>query len=202
MFRKALLTTTAIVIVGSLSQYAAIGRPLTTGAERDRNKDFLCAYGHNRVSATNSYFDSNTTTWTHVAIPIIGRGQTVDSITVKDARSNYYSSGGFSAGIYGNTRGGPGRLISGGAGKAPNHCGSVKIAIRPITLKKGKRYWVEEAAVQPPMYSKNEMFWAIDPKRKQVAYSQFHRRRSSSSYSSSSTTPWSPQSTAPYVRLK
>jgi hypothetical protein len=212
MFRSGLLVTTAIVIVGTLSffaaQSAAAARPLNARTGRDRNNEFLCTYGDIMVShdhfATSgpSFYLS----WTHVAVPIKGRGQTVSQIIVMDALEGSASRlrNEFSAGIYSSTlHGKPGNLIAGNIGSAPTTCGKVVFPITPTTLEKNKTYWVEETADQPNRSNK-KIDWAVNPKARQNAYVQHHF---SSSYVHSqgfhsSTTKWEKQHSGPWFMLK
>jgi hypothetical protein len=100
MFKIGLLATTAFVVVGSLSFAAAYARlpvrPLSGKvATHDRNHEFLCTYGQLSISAfQRSISSSNYSTWTHVAVPVVGHGKTIHQITVKEAQSRYTSGSG------------------------------------------------------------------------------------------------------------
>jgi hypothetical protein len=207
MFRRGLLTTTALVIVGSLSflasQAVATGRPLTARSGRDKNQEFLCAYGQFNVSGFQKQLSVFYSDWTHVAVPFVGNGKTFDRIVVKEGQSSYASSTEFSAAIYTNTRhGAPGKRIAGGVAHAPPSCEQVSISIPATNIKKGKKYWVVESIPTRRYSGVTELYWAIDPKMKQRAYIQYHRLSESLSYSNSFTSPWMQESAGPYVKLK
>ncbi|HEX4158059.1 MAG TPA: hypothetical protein VHY79_06260 [Rhizomicrobium sp.] len=203
MFRCALLVTTAFVVVGSLSfaaaQSAAVAQPATAGPGRDRNNDFLCTYGQFDVSLSHSANSAHyQQAWTHVAVPITGRGQTVDGIVVKEGHSANTYGNKFLAGVYSNAASGmPGGLLSGGMGRAPKRCGTVTIPIAPIKLENNKTYWIEEMATLHGHHT-DILYWAINPKTKHKAYVQHY----SSSSGTQHTSPWTKQSSGPWFRLK
>ncbi|HEX4158060.1 MAG TPA: hypothetical protein VHY79_06265 [Rhizomicrobium sp.] len=214
MFKNGLLATTAIVVVGTFSfvaaQSAALARPATAGLERDKNREFLCSYGSFAVSGYNFRFSSSyfVSGWTHVAVPIVGRGQTVKSITVGEARGSHTHGAEFTAGIYSNSASGsPGAAISVGRGKAPKSCRRVNVPIAPTTLERGTTYWVEETVALARRAKGGfgdrphaQFFWAVNPRTTHKAYVQ------SGSYSSASnggfSTSWIAQSQGPYFKLK
>jgi hypothetical protein len=200
MFKINLQATTAFVVAASLSflaaQSGAQARPITSHAPRDRNDEFLCTYGQFRVYASqfpnsggeSSYFE-------YVAVPIAGRGQIVDDITVKEARQD---SPQFLVGIYSDTASHiPGNLISGGHGRAPARCANVEVSIAPTKLERGKTYWVEEGVRFFPK-RKQAVYWAIAPHTTLRAYEILV----SCSNSINCTGNWQEQSAGPYVRLK
>ncbi|HEX4077979.1 MAG TPA: hypothetical protein VHX61_03775 [Rhizomicrobium sp.] len=209
MIKKGLLTTTALILVASVSGVAA--RPEATAgsrmrnivASRDANEEFLCNYGHFNVSYVFTSSSGTTlSTWTHVAAPITGHGQTVHGIIVEEqlGRFSSYSSPEFSVGIYSNSPSGfPGKLIAGGSGKLPYKCARTEVSIPRTKLKRKTTYWIEETVPQP-FSATNSAYWAIDPKTKHRAYVQSHYYHSS--HSSSSTTAWRLQTAGPYFRLK
>jgi hypothetical protein len=215
MFRCGLLLTTAIVVVGTLSfvaaQSAEAARALTAGPLRDRNREFMCSYGSLPVSgysfrsSYSSYFFSG---WKDVAVPIVGRGQTVKSITVGEGQSAHTHGAHFSAGIYSDAASGiPGAAIAVGAGKAPKSCGRVNIPIAPTTLRRGTTYWIEETIPLARRSRRDhedrtntQVYWAINPHTKHRAYEQ-HGYYSSASGNASSS-PWTEQSAGPYFKLK
>lgn len=207
MIRNNLFLTTALVVVGSLSTLAipsaVAARPFAIGPSRDSNEEFLCAYGAFPVSAHYiGSASSYSSTWTRAAVAIIGRGRTVTSITVKEAPSASTSRAQFSAGIYSNTASGPGKLLSGGTGKARTSCGKVTVQIKPIKLMRNTTYWVEERVQKGVSDQKNEVYWASDPKTKLRSYVQTHNAYNYYGNSSSYTSPWTAQSAGPYVRVK
>jgi hypothetical protein len=205
MFKSGLLATTAFVVVGSLS-FAATqisARAANTGATQDRNREFLCTYGQFDVSSYSSWPSSSILRgWTHVAVPIVGRGKTVDRIIVREGSGGHKDGGEFSAGIYSNSPSGlPGRLIAGGTGRPSKHCGHAQVSIAPTRLKWNKAYWVEERV--PLQGSKVDDYWAINPRAANKAYEQsYYYYYSDSGHSYSSTSPWTQQSAGPWVNLR
>ena len=169
----------------------------------EANTQFLCNYGGVAVSAhligSASSFSS---TWTHVAVPIIGHGRTVGRIIVKETPSASTSTAEFRIGIYSNTASGPGKLLSGGKGNARNNCGKVTVQIRPVTLRRNATYWIEERVRRGVSDMKNEVYWASDPKTKLKAYEQTHSAYNYFGNSGSYTSPWTKQTMGPYFKLK
>lgn len=215
MFRIGLLATTALVIAGSLSLFAAqsvaIARSPILGPERDRNSEFLSTYGPARFSVyalSGSYsVDSQVSSSfqrQYVAVPITGNGRTVHRIVVKE-QGSYTRE--FSAGIYSNTPSGlPGKLIAGGTGTArKKHLMKVNVPIAPTKLQRNTIYWIEEM-VRPclrhrrvePQQCENVVYWKQDPYSKRKAYVRdvsYYRETSHS-------TPWMEQSGGPYVNVE
>jgi hypothetical protein len=207
MVRKCLLITTAMIVVGSFSffvaQSAAVARPVTAAAKRDRNQEFLCSYGEFDVSrSSTSHSQSRHSNWTHVAVPIIGHGRTVNRIVVSEGRDAHIVAGSqFTIGIYKNSRRGvPGKLITAQTSKAPSKCEQFSVYITPTRLKRGKAYWVEET-IRGYGSSDTQIAWAINPKAINKAYLQYHTYSSRSGSSGSYTSPWEPASSGPYLRL-
>jgi hypothetical protein len=212
MFKRGLLTSTAIIFVASIS--AAAAQPEATAASkvrslatgRDANGQFLCNYG--ALSASNQWGGSSASLyshWQHLAVPVTGHGQTVAGITVMEAQSAFTYSANFSAGIYSNTASGlPGRLLAGGKGKAGKQCAPVRISIPPLTLKRKTKYWVEETVPLPHWGDRNEVYWEARPHAKQEAYEQSHYYNTNSSTGShhSGTSPWAKQTIKPYFKLR
>jgi hypothetical protein len=215
MFKKGLLVTTALVVVGSLSFFAAqsatAANPHAVVPERDRNQEFLCDYGGFPVSdysyraySQGSDFFSG---WKHVAVPYTGHGQTISRITVAEGVSRQPNHLKFAAGIYSNTASGlPGNAIAVGIGEAPNTCARVNVAIPSTTLEPNTKYWIEETAPLDSPQSKRpprnfiHVYWAKSSRTKPRAYVQSHYYSSAHSYSY--TTPWKKQSGSPYFKLK
>jgi hypothetical protein len=204
MFKMGLLTSTAMTAVALLLSGAVKGAYAQTGmhvASRDPNTRFLCTYGGFLVSAYSgdpfsSQFYAH---WTHVAVPVAGRGQTVTSIKVIEAQSSYTSNSSFTAGIYSNTASGfPGRPIAVGVGRISQSCGPVTISIPTTTLKPKTRYWIEETTWANANSTSNALYWIANPKKKHKAYVQYKDWN----YSSSRTSPWSEQTEGPYLKLK
>ena len=208
MLKCGLLATTAFVVVGSLSLLAshswALARSATAGPGRNTNDEFLCAYGYfpvsDRYSASSGTHSSS---WTHVAVPVVGRGQTVDRITVREGGGSFPSHSGFSVGIYeSNNAGFPGKMIARTGGTTHRKCKRISMQITPTTLEKGKTYWVEETVPFPGFSSSTEVLWAINPKTKLKAYVQTHHHSGCCEGHEYQTSPWMEQSTGPYVQLR
>lgn len=209
MFRKGLFATTALIVAASVIRVAAQSGPSAHPAMAkndtapDANTEFLCHYGAFPVSA--HYIGSSasfSSTWTHVAVPITGRGKTVRRITVEAAPSASTSSTKFEAGIYSATASGPGKLLSGGTGNARSSCGKVNVGISPLKLQRNTAYWVEETVHRGVSDMKNEIYWASDPKSKSKPYEQTHYGYNYFGNSSSYTSPWTEQSAGAYVRVR
>lgn len=206
MFKKSLLTTTAMVVVGTLSSIAtlvsAAAQPLRVAHGRDRNREFLCQYGSFEVSRRNEA-DSGSYSggFQRVAMPILGRGQTVHRIIVKNGSNGYRPK--FAVKLRASdSHGLPGKELARGHGISPEMCNEVLVRIHPTVLENGRTYWVEET-VPVPNYETNSTYWAIDPKATVNAYMESYYRHSvSSSLQSSSMTPWTKQHKGVYVRLK
>jgi hypothetical protein len=210
MFRKNLLATTALIVTASA---AAAGAQPVAGADtrmrdsvasRNVNDEFLCTYGSYPVSLSREADSGGSfyISWTHVAAPIKGHGKTVNQIIVQEALTDGHSRTAreFSAGIYTDDHGQPGKLITSGTGALSTHCANVTVKINPTKLARNKTYWVEESTSR-----KNAtVFWAINPRAKYTAYVQQHY---SSSYwhqqgFHSSTTPWNAQPSGTYLKVR
>src|SRR5215469_11519942 len=217
MLKMGLLTSSAMTAVTLLLCGAPTGAYAQTDmhvADRDANARFLCTYGNFPVTAF--YFDfsgsSFASAWHHVAVPVMGHGQTVRSIKVIEAQAGGTSYSAFTVGIYSNTASGlPGNAIAVGNGKIGPSCGPVRVSIPRTTLKSNQKYWIEE----PTSIAKNcpqhstfcsslaSLYWEADPNTKRKAYVQTHSRYISAGGSStSSTSPWTKQTKGPYFRLK
>jgi len=180
-------------------------------ADRDANGRFLCTYGNFPVSAY--YFDfsgsSFASTFRHVAVPVIGHGQTVRRIRVIEAQASGTLFSAFTVGIYSNTASGlPGNPIAVGKGKTGPTCGPVKISIPRTTLKTNQKYWIEERTSTPACYNSicssfADLYWEADPNTKRRAYVQTHHFSSSAGGRFSSyTSPWTKQTKGPYFKLR
>jgi hypothetical protein len=232
MLRMGLLTSTAMTAVALLLSGVpgAYARTDMHVASRDPNMRFLCTYGQFVVSAFSAFHSGGhkiASAWEHVAVPVTGRGQTVSRIRVIESPSEFMFNPSFTTGIYSNTASGfPGQLIAGGTGRVGASCGPVTIKITPTTLKRHTTYWIEETtAVQPRCptsmwpgsddsrrryrpslcsgYSSwNSLYWVADPSATRNAYVQTHWWHKFGKNSSSSTSPWTEQSTGPYFKLK
>jgi len=209
MLRKSLLLTTAFVVAATLLMLPASARPAAVGAGRDSNGEFLrnyaCGNSYANVSGYAKHVSSDwaISYWRHVAVSTTGQGETVDRIVVEDGYNNS-SENTFSAGIHSNAPSDrPGMLIAAGTGSAHSDCDRITIPIRPTKLLSKTKYWVEETAGPYNSDSSfDEVFWKWVPHSKRKAYVQVHFWSSKSSVSSSTTTPWTRLSGAPYFRLK
>jgi len=210
MFRTSLFISTALVLAGwancvSCNPAIADGSRMQHAlASHDANAEFLCHYGHVTVSGYDENYASSSyvSDWTHAAVPIVGRGHTVGSITVAEEGAGTYAHD-FSAGIYSNTASGfPGTLIAGGSGLAIRQCGKVTIPIAQTRLLRGQRYWIEETDPFDGHSKPAKVHWALDPRTKHRAYVQYHRAWQEQSKGSSYTSPWAEQSAGPWFRLR
>ncbi|HLY06776.1 MAG TPA: hypothetical protein VKR31_13620 [Rhizomicrobium sp.] len=217
MFKLGLLASSAMTAVTLLLAGAPGGAYAQTAmhaASRDANARFLCTYGNFLVS---SYYadDSGSSysyAWRHVAVRIAGHGQTVRRIKVMEAQSASTSRSAFTVGIYSNTASGlPGNPIAVGKGKIGANCGPVQVSIPRTTLKSNQKYWIEERTSIPQDCSRHSTFchslaglyWEADPNAKHRAYVQtYHLYQGPTGSSSSSTSPWTKQTQAPFFRLK
>jgi hypothetical protein len=235
MLRNKLLTTTFLMIVGSVSfssaQSAGISGDQSGGiamtaagtadnrattfqmpAEfgnpgKDRNREFLCTYGY---SVHDSDYDSGNGSgfehWVHYAVPIRGKGASVSQIQVTDSESSSSYSPKFKVGIYENKNGKPGKLIAGGTGKAKGLCRLTTVVIPKTFLAAGKKYWIEENALDPDDGKHGHccgyyaVSWGFRQNAKHNAYYQYY---SSISGAYSSLSDWLPVSgSAPFARVR
>lgn len=206
MFKIGLMTSTALTAITLvLSGAPAAAAETRTGmqvADWDANARFLCDYGGVLVSA---WSNPVSLTWTHVAVPFTGHGQTVKSIEVKEKRGTSTVSSTFSAGIYSNSPSGfPGKLIAGGTGTISGRgtCARVKISIPRTTLKPKTKYWIEEQMSFKGSSSNfaSNFSWEAGRYTKRKAYVQSHYFNGHSQ--SSGTTPWTKQSQGAFFRLR
>ncbi len=211
MFRCGLLTTTAFVVVGSISLLAtqswAIARSATAEPARDRNEEFLHTYSTGKFLVSFTWTETGSQGrhyvaehWQHVAVPIIGKGQTIDSIIVKESANSSQTA--FSVAIY-NSSG----FYEWGTAKAnKKHASEVVIQIPTATLQKDTTYWISEIVpyCQP---CKSKAYWKVNKHTGLKAYVQdgyWYNSFSSGGYSwsSSSSGPWTMQSAGPYVKVR
>jgi len=230
MLRNKLLTTTFLIIVGSLffapARAAAISRDQSGGVAitavgsaqnstpepkmhtefgnpvRDRNKEFLCTYGYTVYNLFIYSSSYRASGWQRYAVPIRGKGASVSQIQVTDSEpSNSYSPE-FKVGIYENRGGRPGKLIERGNGRAKGGCTDTTVTIPKTFLADGQTYWIEET-VGVTHYSGDHFHavkWGYNPNARHNAYYRYHYYNRSGS---SSTTDWLPVSgPAPFVRVR
>jgi len=203
MFKMGLLMSTAMTAVAWLSCSAPDAAQAQTGmhvAHRDANARFLCTYGQFDVSYyRRGISGSYTETWTDVAVPFTGHGETVHQILVQEG--NGIGLRRFYAGIYSNTASGfPGNLIAGGFAKAPSNCTKVVVPISATTLVNKKTYWIVEQTRQHG-HATRLKYWAVDPGTRRKAYVR-HYSFSNIWSSYSNLSPWIEQSMGPFFKLK
>lgn len=210
MFRTGLLISTAMTAVTLLLSGTPTGAYAQTDmhtASQDSNARFLCTYGQLKVltNSSDGGFSYSSSSWSHVAVPVTGHGQTVRSIRVIEKvgyPSDSTSTHSFTVGIYSNSpRGLPGKPIAVGTGRSGLTCGPVTIPIAATSLKRNTKYWIEERALRhrlrcpEPLQADGEhrrrrhgpglcsnshsgpaiVDWFADPKTKRKAYVQNHR---------------------------
>ncbi len=212
-----LIATTALVCVTSLATAGTLPeRQAGSGySQIDSNGEFLCNYGFKirafaSAQSSNSFYHS----WVRAAVPVIGEGKPVNAITVEDSPSGGRNDPGFQVAIYESHRDRPSKHLIVKEHVIKHRCGRVTVPISPITLKKGKKYWVVERAFYFHVPSANSVIWVYDTKRTHGALSQSAWTRgwggsymlprcSSSSFCSSYRSPWKPiRGGVPYVRLR
>lgn len=125
--------------------------------ETDANREFLCNYGF--TIYTNGFASSfgGGETWVRAAVPVWGKGETISAVVVRDAATASGFGGsttaGFTVGIYSTHNRKPDQELSWGNANQPKKCQRVKVPITPISLEKGKEYWIVETADFPPLSS-------------------------------------------------
>lgn len=199
-----LIATTALVCVTSLATAGTLPERETGSSQTrlDTNGEFLCTYGIKIAVFGDDYLFG---AWKRAATPIIGKGNPVNEIIVKDGPSSGYSNTGFRVGIYSSHGGIPQNELV-GASVTQHQCGHVKVPITSTTLEKGKKYWVVETALVassavPPSGS-NAFLWVYDKTRTHGAMSQTGSW-SCPSACSSHVGLWKPLTGGvPYARVK
>src|ERR1700733_3369288 len=180
MLRKNLQLTTAFFVAATVSSLAAPTAGPGAGALRhDSNHEFMqtyCKGGYFTVS--DKFFERSSqnasSAWEHVAVPVMGKGQTVTGIIV-DEGYKYASANGFSAAIYSAAPSGyPGQLIAGGTAQGKSRCGKITIPITSTTLASKVKYWIEETVPRAES-SDRVMYWKLAPHAKHRAYAQIHQ---------------------------
>ncbi len=193
-----LIATTALVCVTSLGTAGSLPERQTGSgySVQDTNEEFLCTYGFKLYSYFDDYFGG----WNLAATPIIGKGTPVDEIIVADGPSAGYAPNGFQVAIYSSYRDKPNKQLVSASATQPG-CGRVKVPISPITLERGKKYWIVQKVLDASSVSNPSasIVWLYDKKRTHGALSQ--------SVSSSSGVvnrgPWKPlKGGVPYARVR
>jgi hypothetical protein len=167
-----LIATTALVCVTSLAAAGTLPeRQAGSGQSAlDSNDEFLCNYGFKIYSSNADDFFFYY--WERAATPVIGTGQPVNEIIVADGPSTGSSHSGFQVAIYTSHLGKPKTKLVSASATQPG-CGRVKVPISPITLEKGKKYWIVQRAVTPSNSSTpNSIVWLYDTNRTHGALSQ------------------------------
>ena len=198
-----LIATTALVCVTSLAMAGTLpDRQAATGRRGpDTNEKFLCNYGFQIYASVSS--SSYIEVWTRAATPVMGKGKSVNQITVDDGPSSGLKHDGFQVAIYSSYQNKPhGQLVA--ASATQQSCGRVNVPISPVTLKKGKKYFVVQTAmVAPCCWGSNNIVWRYDRKRSHGALSQSGACFASSPSCSSSFFAWKPIATGvPYARVR
>jgi hypothetical protein len=197
-----LIATTALVCVTSLAMAATLPDRQTGSAHGglNTNEEFLCTYGF-RLTA---YASSSLLRWERAATPIIGEGETVDEIIVKDGPSVGQDQNGFQVAIYTSHLGKPKTELVSATAKQPG-CGRVKVPITPVTLEYGKKYWIVQTKVSPSdfqYHASSSIVWLYDTNRTHGALSQSLARFCVLSCSSSFG-PWTPiTGGVPFARVR
>jgi hypothetical protein len=214
IMKSLLLVTTALVFFSRASfppaeaDHVARTRLLHSSVVEfhpDVNSEFLCNYGFDLTAHYSASSGGTSSSWTHMAVPIVGNGQTVSRIFVKEGRGFRGGAGRFTVGIYSNTVSEvPGTLIAGNSRKADNKCSWIGVPIAPTSLKRGVKYWIEETALRRWEDKYYTVLWEPDPNAKYNAYAQTHWFSSVSSglHKHSYTSPWTALSGGPYVRVR
>jgi hypothetical protein len=186
-----LIATTALVCVTSLAMAATLpDRQIgSSHSGLTTNEEFLCNYGFQLQVHASSGFPIYTSTFDRAATPVIGKGKSVNEITVKDNPS--YSE--FQVSIYTSYLNKPNtKLVS--AYAMHGGCGRVNVAISPITLEYGKKYWIVQRAL--PHWSSsgyigtNSILWLYDKNGTHGALWQDGSTFCSSGGCSRQTGPW------------
>ncbi|HEX3666164.1 MAG TPA: hypothetical protein VHU23_13145 [Rhizomicrobium sp.] len=211
MFKLGLLASTALIaatsVCGAATQPAnPESRLQDVVSNRDANAEFLCNYGwlgvtwyYHTCCSGSSYYSHST----HAAVPVTGHGRSVSRIVVAEKTISNICCEKFGVGLYANSsKGVPGTLLASGVGTASSACAEVTVSIASTLLNKKTKYWIEEFPVN--RHGKREgnrrssVYWAIDPKAKHRAFEQSW----TDSTGELSSSPWTRQSSGPFVRVK
>lgn len=205
--KSLLIATTALVSVLSLTAQAGVPARQTASHyyPPDANREFLCNYGF--TVSTKAYISSSYLYDYSVraAIPVMGKGKKVAEIIVANAPLESKSPSGISVAIFSSRKNMPFEQLTFAHAAQPQQCERIKLAISPMLLAKGKKYWVVETAQAPFLPSgvssaTNSVSWLYDKKRSKGALSQAISCVSSSCFS---LTPWqSITGGVPYAKVK
>jgi hypothetical protein len=208
-----LAATTALVSVASI----ALAGPLPAREHEfshyglDANDTFLCDYGGFDIHVMY-YWDSFNIShphgydWTHAAVPVKGKGETVSEIMIADELVSAPLSGyPVSVAIFSSRHNQPFKKLVSTSATASSACGTT-ISIFPIKLKKGKKYWIVEGLPVDCSTNSCGVFatvkWFYATTRAHGALYQTHSSCSSRNCHHSSTSPWEPiTGGTPYVKL-
>lgn len=202
-----LVATTALVCVTSLATASALAERHANPSygELDANDEFLCNYGFKlraTVSYSTVYYYVN---WVRAATPVIGEGRSVNEIIVNDGGSGGADPSGIKVAIYSSHGNRPKKKLA-FASAAPSGCGRVRVLISPVTLEKGKRYWIVQRALTRRASSSssnpNSILWLYDKTRTHGALSQAGYSVCFNSCFYRNEGPWKPITTGvPYARV-
>ena len=197
-----LIATTALVCVTSLAMAATLPERQTGSAHGglNTNEEFLCNYGF-QLQTTVYSGGAYSSTFVRAATPVIGKGDSVNEITVKDSPT--YS--GVLVSIYTSHLGKPAtKLVS--AYALDTGCGRVNVPISSIALESGKKYWIVQRALLPFDQSSgtNSFLWLYDKNRTHGALWQSGSEYCSVSGSCySHTGSWTPMTGGvPFARVR
>ena len=202
--RMLLIATTALVGVASLAMAATLPDRQTASAHGglNTNEEFLCNYGFQLQTTFYSGLDYSST-YDRAATPVIGKGESVNEITVADSSTNS-TTGEFLVSIYTSHLGKPAtKLVS--AYAWPTGCGRVHVPISSIKLESGKKYWIVQRALLPFDQSSgtNSFLWLYDKNRTHGALSQSGREFCSSGSCYSYPGPWTHiRGGVPFARVR
>jgi hypothetical protein len=215
MFRKILFATTALVVVQLSTSFAqpmqgfpvrdtAIvsfnDRPIDNKIDSlmvDANKKFLCDHGY---KVTSDYYYRNSgsgnselyISWVRVAMPITGRGRSVNTVLVAEGPDGNQRGPKFRVDIFTNTASGmPGHVIAHSRTRGARSCSLKEMSIPATFLKADKTYWlVEETPVryQRTIYN----VWDVRKHGTTTIMEQRHYEQFDDGSNYSSTTAWEP----------
>jgi hypothetical protein len=198
-----LIATTALVCVTSLAMAATLPeRQAGSGhSGLGTNEEFLCTYGFKLHAFRSSSLHS--WRWERAATPVIGKGESVNKIIVKDGPSEGGSGNGFQVAIYTSHLGTPSNELVQASSYASG-CGRVKVPISPIKLENGKKYWIVQSVIIPESGGSSSLVWVYDTKRTHGALSQSgHSSCSSAGSCFYHPGPWTPiTGGVPYARVR
>lgn len=199
-----LIATTALVCVTSLATAGTLPRRETGSSQSrlDTNGEFLCNYGFQLYTYVDSSFGFYFSKFERAATPVIGKGESVNEITVSDGQND----SGFQISIYTSYLNKPkAKLVSAYTLDVHRGCGRVNVGISPTKLERGKKYWIVQKAMRyvSSSYGTNSILWLYDKARTHGALSQSVSENCVNLSCSSQTGPWLPiTGGVPYARVR